>query len=381
MSNRPSILLIDDGELDDVRIIVEQLGVDFLHLRGGNVPETVEPPTKLFIATTRRAMLAHDWPPPSTKTGHPVKIGIVNDDSNTLRNMLRRIGFDLLVRRPVHPYALRLLMLRALYVGEERRRENRVTIGYEVAYRSGLRRKTAVMADLSPRGCRLLSRDAIGVGSRINLQVPKEVAGGKPLNLKARVVRCEPVQMGKSSHAIGASFEELDRATRGRVLGILKARELGPAVLPQAVEGPTRAADPGTPAAAPAASNRRKFKRASYELEVMTLDQEASGVLIGRDISAGGMRVAPHEGLQVGALVRMAIYGAAREEPFVIQARVVRDEGEEGFGLQFLNVTDAIAQRLEKMVASLPAVEALDEGEACSMGSVVSRILADEDVE
>ena len=50
----------------------------------------------------------------AARTG-PMKIAVVTEDSNTLRSMLRRIGFDLLVRRPVHPYALKLLLARALY--------------------------------------------------------------------------------------------------------------------------------------------------------------------------------------------------------------------------------------------------------------------------
>ena len=150
------VLLLDDGELDDVREILRTVTSEVLHLRGGMIPEVLEPPEKLFIATSRRAVVAGNWPTHSPGEG-PVRVAVVTDDSNTLRSMLRRIGFDLLVRRPFHPYALRLLFLRALYSGDERRRETRAPIGAEITFRQGLRKRNAILADLSPKGCRLLS--------------------------------------------------------------------------------------------------------------------------------------------------------------------------------------------------------------------------------
>ena len=138
MSTSPPVILLHDGELDDVRELLDELGAEYLQLRGGNIPETLDPPEHLFITTSRRAMLARDWPPSRGTPPRPYKIGIVSEDSNTLRSMLRRIGFDLLIRRPVHPYALRLVILRALYLGEERRRERRVPVGYEISYRLSL---------------------------------------------------------------------------------------------------------------------------------------------------------------------------------------------------------------------------------------------------
>ena len=149
----PPVLLVDDGELDDVRAVLEEIGAEFAHLRGGAVPAGLESPDQLFIATPRRAMLAKNWPSGPL----PIKIGVVTEDSNTLRSMLKRIGFDLLIRRPVHPYALRLVLLRALYSGSERRNDQRLPIGCPVSFRSGFRRKTATLADLSLRGARLLA--------------------------------------------------------------------------------------------------------------------------------------------------------------------------------------------------------------------------------
>ena len=95
----PSVLLIDDGELDDVRTLLAQMGANFVHLRGGQVTSDVEQPAELFIATTRRALLAEAWPVGPVSSG-PRKIAVVTEDSNTLRNRLRRAGFEMEVQRP-----------------------------------------------------------------------------------------------------------------------------------------------------------------------------------------------------------------------------------------------------------------------------------------
>ena len=298
--------------------------------------------------------------------------------------MLRRIGFDLLVRRPVHPFALRLLLLRALYRGDERRREERKPIGCEVSYRMGLRRHTAVLADLSSRGCRLLSKRKLTVGTRITLQLPKELTGAKPLSLRSVVVRAIDSPEGSApggEYSYGVGFEQPAPAARAQIADILKARAGGPAVLPKEAAEAMGAAlgesQGRTPVAGPGSEdNRRKHQRAAFEREVVLLDDEASRVLVGRDISVGGMQVDPQPGLVPGAEMDLAIYGAAREEPFIVHARVVRASGE-SVALEFDKLPPQVASRLEALVGNLPSVESLEDGEVDSVGTVVSRILED----
>jgi len=383
MTTISSALLLHDGELDDVRAILDGLGADYLHLRGGEIPERVDPPEKLFIATSRRAMMAAEWLPRLDALSEPFKIGIVSEDSNTLRSMLRRIGFDLLIRRPVHPYALRLLILRALYSGDERRRERRVPVGYEISYRSGIRRKKAMLVELSSRGCRLLSRRPLKVGSRLTLDLPPGITGGGSLQLRAKVIR----STGGEQQAVALGFEKLTVRTRRQLIGILKQRESGPLVLSKAMArssgAVTTSPDPAatasggsTPiAAAGSTEDRRKSPRATFERNVSFLGEEANLVLMGRDLSVDGMRIEPHPGLEVGTGLRLAIYGAPREEPFIVRARVVRNDRDDGVGLRFEQLASGVAVRLESLVASLPSVESLHGEETDALGSVVSRIL------
>jgi hypothetical protein len=101
MADRFRVLLVDDGELDDVRDCLLAMGAEFAHLRGGAVPAKLEPPRDVFITSTRHATLARAWPKQDA-SGRPVRIAVVSEDSGTLRATLRQMGFTFLVRRPVH---------------------------------------------------------------------------------------------------------------------------------------------------------------------------------------------------------------------------------------------------------------------------------------
>jgi hypothetical protein len=408
MQERPSILLVDDGELDDVRDLLVELGADVCALRGGSIPETVEPPEDLFIASARRALLASDWP--SASGAGPTRLAVVAEDSNTLRQMLRRLGFDYLVRRPVHHEALRLLLLHCLFRGEEKRREPRAVIGREVAYRVGLKRRTAILAELSGQGLRLVGDASLAPGTRVLVQFPGKLGG--PFAVNAHVVRAHErtSREGRTEWVLALSIDPGDKTGRKRMRELAKQLQGGPLALtppvPRAPAGPQPAAGQrvaeATPpaaqpdadldrsdfdedAAAPAgyedaegASERRRHRRARFRRSVMAIDEARPRVLVGRDLSSGGMRVDPDPVLAPGQLLRLAVYGAAREEPFLVRARVIRSDAKDGAALQFEELDAATARRVEGLVALLPSVESLRDGEAGSVGTVVSEVLETE---
>jgi hypothetical protein len=81
------------------------------------------------------------------------------------------------------------------------------------------------------------------------------------------------------------------------------------------------------------------------------------------------MRVAPENGLSVGARLQLAIYGNAGIPPVIVSAEVVRDDGGEGLGLSFDSLTKAVQTRLDAIVSGL------DELGSGASGTVVSEIL------
>jgi hypothetical protein len=442
MKRQAALLVLDDGELDDLIGLLNEIGIEFAHLRGAAIPAQIAPPERVIVTTPRRAMLTKDWP-----RSAPYRIAVVTEDSNTLRAMLRRVGFDLLLRRPIHPVALRLVMLRALYAGEEKRREERVTVGVEVQFRSGFWKKKALLADLSQRGCRVLAEQPLAAGTRISLPLPKEISA-TGLTLPCKVVRVGAKPEADGRYEMGLAFENLAKDKLAEVRALLKqlseaagmeeARVLGlktpqrvggaaaattkapvaaaPAAVPASAAPATDPAASGKPAAkegprklpglapqqrpkviavppkghdappapavesaAPApssdAAERRKQPRAAFAQRVARLDDEADSVLLGRDLSIGGMRIEYHENLQIGDLLELAIYASPREEPVVVKARVAHDAGD-GLGLAFEGLSESAGARIEAMVARLPSVESLQGGETAAVGSVVSRVLS-----
>jgi hypothetical protein len=516
MAERFSVVLVDDGELDEVRDLLLELGIEFAHLRGGAVPRHLDPPCDLFVSSVRRAGLARSWPRSPDGTARPIRIAVAYEDSPAARSALRNMGFSYLVRPPIHPVALRLLLLRALYRGDERRSAVRVPVGVDVSLRSGLRRRDALLADLSRGGCRLVTERALPAGAKVTVHLPATLmSDDADLGLAGRILRCE-----RDAHAlldggfsIAVRFHPPSDTDRQRLERMLARRDmqLGPADRDGARVRPLRAAGspaPEPPAPSPAASgtepadaavkpepppgraaspkpagsappdsepqappapgspargsrrktaaplsryaqagrsapppggnggsqveappapaapslgtaatgprrsgsapsdaseagdsaadvprlgatlinrgkrrapppDRRRHPRAVYDRRVIAEAAAAMHrMLLGRDLSAGGMRVDRHPDLRVGSRVRLALYDAAREAPLVVDAVVARDDGPRGFGLQFLGLTPELDARLEALVAGLPPVERLVDGESGSLGTVLGEIVS-----
>lgn len=367
MHELPDIVVIDeDGELDDVRAILDELGEDFtsLHTKSGE-PGMGEP--RRMLVASAAAAVSRGFTRTVRGAGSPTWMAVTRHGSRTQRNLLLQTGFDYLVRRPVHPSALRLLLQRALFRGEDQRRGLRVAVGYGVGFRQGIWRRAGTLVDLSAGGARLLANHEIEPGTRLVLQVPGEIDGGTPFRVAARVLRQRPAHAeggdeGEFSLALG--FAKVDRATRTRICEMVDALMSGPASLAGA-----RMARRDDAAETPA-----RARRSAYSQEVVVFGS-AQTVLMGCDLAEGGMRVEQHPGLAVGDLVRLALPAGGRSEPVIVKARVARDDGPRGLGLVFESVGDTERAQLASMVECHPAIEALGPAAVGSSGVIVSRIV------
>ena len=54
MARGPAVLLLDDGELDDVQRILEKQRVGFARIRGGAIVSNTAAPERLLIATPHK---------------------------------------------------------------------------------------------------------------------------------------------------------------------------------------------------------------------------------------------------------------------------------------------------------------------------------------
>ncbi|HXK23050.1 MAG TPA: PilZ domain-containing protein [Myxococcota bacterium] len=359
-SPRTAILLVHDGELADVRALLVALALPFAERRNGLASGDLEQRWGLVLSTPRRLALLQ------FSGRAPACIAICDRDSRTLRQTLRRAGIELMLRRPFHPAALRGLVLHALYRGPERRRDARRVIGAPVAFRRGLRRHRAILADLSEGGCCLLAEHPVAEGRRITLRLPPELCGGRGFGLRARVLRA---QRETGDHVLNASFEGLGERRRAQVRALLERFTEGPAVLaPEGADRAARPADasPGKPPAAlaPAAPVPTRMG--------VALDEQAARVLLGRELSLGGMRVDRDALLRIGQDVRLALHVSSLEAPLVVTARVHRDEGARGMVLRFHALSRDDTRHLTALVDALPVVEPGAQEES---GVVVSEIL------
>jgi hypothetical protein len=376
MTGLTGVLVIDNGELGSVCAILEQLGADFERLGGDKARAPISQPSKLLITTAALAHSLRIQRQVTTAVPRPTWIVFVAGDSRTQKAMLQKAGFDFLIREPVHPAALRVLVQRALFRGTDARRAPRVACGHSVTYKTGFWRQKGTLIDLSPRGCRLLTAKPVKEKSEISIQISKEMAGGRALELVGHAVRVAPAEGeigGLGQTVVGVRFAPLEGEPRDRLRAVLTERVFGPAVLSAPV------ATPATPPAAvpvpvPAASPRTKrmHKRAHYDKKISAMEGEDAYMLLCRDLSAGGVRIEPVEGLGIGDRLDLAIQVSPREEPFLVEATVARDDGELGLALRFDWIAPESQQRLMRLVETLPAIEALQD-DARGQGTILAQ--------
>jgi hypothetical protein len=380
----PVTLLVHDGELNEVRDLLGALGTPFVERRGRLTPEDRTVRWDLVIATPKRLLDLHLRIPGAK----PPQIAVCDQDSRTLRNSLQRAGIK--------------LILHSLYRGPEKRRTTRVSVGAPVRFRLGWRQRQAILADLSVGGCRLLTEHPAERGKSLTLVIPAEFGAGKAFSVKGRVLRCARAEGEPAgTHALMARFDKLSDAALAKLRSAVKHYATGPARLgrdeasssgehtdcEEAGERPAEAAAEAAVASAPpkpanawpsaeAARDRerRGGPRCSVDRHVIALGDQATRVLMGRDISAGGMRVNPNPHLAVGEDVRLAIHLGDRDVPLVVRARVHRDDGERGMMLRFHELAEEETRFLNSMLEVLPVVEPGD-ADAADTGFIVSEIL------
>ena len=521
MANIPAVLILDDGELDDVQRILEELEVEFGRVQGGAIAPNTPHPKSLLMATPRRISAVSAIGEASEGEDPPVRVVVVDQDSKTLRDQLRQVGFDYLVRRPVHPEALRLLIMHSLYQGDEKRREPRVAVGLEISFQTGEIPRRATLVDLSTGGCRLISSFELEAGSQILVTLSETLGATEPITLEGKILRSRyDKRLGEDGmHSAAVQFENLSSEIRDELEWVIEDKSGGPPAVktaPQIAQDDS-GAGPSTPhakptytvkrgaqrrplrrtllekestalktdprsegAAPPVTSNstsdaaveqkhhsfsvpvdvkmarmerpvqvpiekiptqdpaeefavldpvveitvqdpaeefaaldpaeefagmdpaeeiagldsvveigssvepqgpsvtpddRRSTTRHPYVAKIPAFGSRALRVLVGRDLSVGGMQIESNPDLEIGDRLHLAIYGDASEEPFLVWGTILRSDESGGTAVEFDPVHPTIAKKLEALIASLPAVESLHDEEAAAMGTVLTEII------
>lgn len=411
------VLLLHDGELEDLRLLAVGAGADCVELRSASAAPDRGARFRLVIGTGQRIAACTL---PALRSAQS-RIAILEKDSKTLRSMLKRVSVDYLVFRPVHPTALRLLVTRLLYQGPERRRSQRFSVGAPVGFRTGLWRRQALLADLSLQGCNLIASRSAKFGAKITLWLPSEITGDKPLCLSGRITRVGPAGDAQpGSEALGIRFDAPGKREQAELRQLVERFRAGPAAwtgqalsprpaVAGRAEPPRASLAPAAPVAATAtppepahrelppafrpeasrdarassataaddaellldeilspeplvdleAEDRRQEQRRVYPHRLISRADQKPCVLIGRDLSVGGLRVEATDRLELGLNLQLAIHVKAGEVPLVLSARVERDDGDEGFALQFSGMSGSQEAYLRSLVASMPTLSSI----------------------
>jgi len=456
-----AVLFQRGGELSEFSDLLKELAMPVDELSSGFPnPEELEG-ARLVIVSGKR-LLESGTPNLSL---WPRTIAVIDDSSRTLVTHLNRIGVAMVIRRPIHPRALRLLLLHEIYRGPERRVRKRVLIGHPIHISAGLFRTPATLLELSPTGARIELANAPKVGAKIRILIGKDLTKTKPVRLQARVIRSIRVSgenslsrseigvaiLGANHHlkTIKAVLSRFARSpakwktnaphsephprrpastTNAQTTDNEISHHLPPTHVPSTTTtAPSKAAtridaelldsaiahehtlvpakigvvaiDPripdeleghsgdttndeinDSPEKSPGdAPERRHDVRIPYDERVVALGEEAARVLVGRDLSAGGMRIAATSSVAVGDVLRVALHSGTESEPLIVLASNLRNDGDDGLVLSFEALSKSQQGRLDEIIASgLPVHangDALEDPSALGDAIVVAEML------
>ncbi len=230
-----AVLCQRGGELAEFAPLLSELGFT-VETHTGDLPgdELLVGARLVIVAGQRlaegRAPAVQRW---------PRTIAVVDDGSKTLSAHLNRIGVAMVVRRPIHPRALRLLMLHELYRGPERRIRKRILIGHPIRTGVGLFKQDATLLELSRTGARISLVNPPKIGTTIQFVLGKELTNSKPIKIQAKVVRCvRPASAsGRGEGEIGLSLSDAGDLARP-IQAILDRFAGGPASIGTAPRSP-----------------------------------------------------------------------------------------------------------------------------------------------
>jgi hypothetical protein len=235
------------------------------------------------------------------------------------------------------------------------------------------------LIDLSLGAARLLSPCEVPADLEMTLYLPPQLSGDKRIGIPGRSVRCVPFENegSLSGFCFLVEFTDLGASTRSHLEGCLAGSHLGSQFTP--LESlPNRAREGEPDFATNGGEDMRRDVRVEYARTVPTLSSignSGADVVLGSDLSLQGIRLAPHEGLAVGSRLTLALHGSSRGAPLLLEADVVRDDGERGLGLRFVLLSPADKDELARLIAELKPIESLRdrEGEPLVVSQVISR--------
>jgi len=376
----PSVLLLDDGELESVHQQLLRLGADVRRLQGDDVGLRVPCPRDLLVASAQRCLDMPQVDAGPADGFRPTWVCVHSQDFLPLRERLRDLGVHFLVHTSLDRESMRLFLLQMLYSGPERRSRVRLPVGTQAFLVRNGRREPVRLAELSAESCRIISANEIEELEPVRIVLCRSVGGGDELPLDGVAIR---TATGRSNaggvvFSTAISLEAIDPDARLRLERIVGGDQLGTPVSPLASRhGEPEEADDAEPielASERLLPDRRHEPRHSYDrrVEIVELSHSSTdGSALGRDLSLTGIRVDGYPEMEPGSRLTLALYGGRREEPVVVSAEVLRGGGRDPVAFRFGALSESQHRGIAKLMAGQPAVASVDPGDRV----VVTRIV------
>jgi hypothetical protein len=373
----PSILLVDDGELDRVQTILERLRVDWVRCAEPEMVGELERPRDLIISSGPRSMQM----PRLVGDGSPIWICLYDRDFLPLREQLAGLGVHYLVSEDLPLRTLELFVRQLLHRGDDRRRVRRIPFECELELDVGMERRKALLLELSPDSCVFACDEEVPAQRRVVVRMPlQDLTGDEELELRGTILRttgasrndieCGVVHVFRFAGLDAESMSALQRTLSGESLAseVTPLRtEPGPAVETSSDVGwddsgggidlATEA--PKSPAFE--SGERRGASRSAYTHCIDAIRWQGKSeprIIFGCDLSRSGLRIATSQPPELGSEVALALYGGDREEPLLLEAEVVRVNAEET-GLRFRGLDAAQHRGLDTLLEGAPRLERL----------------------
>jgi hypothetical protein len=375
----PSILVIDDGELDRVQALLEHMPFDWVRCAEPDSGVPIETPLDLIISSGPRAMKM----PPLAGAARPLWVCIYQPDFLVLRERLCKVGVNYLVSSDLALPTLDRFLRQLLHRGQERRAVRRIPLECAVHLAVGRERRPASLYELSSKSCVVRARAPLAAGQPVSLCLDAELTGESELEIPGSVARTAGVA-DAHDQAITAvvDFAPTDGRAMARLHDLLAGHTLGAPVTPLCVEPNSIAPEPDAACwglgqdrfVAETPSQRVERRGAARQVHGRRVEairwQGASEpwVVLARDLSSTGLCITASATPEIGSEVSLALYGRSREEPLLVGARVVRVDFDE-VGVRFLGLTSDQRRGLDRLLAMSPYVE--DLGAAGSSRHVV----------
>jgi len=216
----------------------------------------------------------------------------------------------------------------------ERRLALRVPVRLPVRAAVGLHAFEATLMDLSIGGCRLRCQEPITAHGSVWIVLPAGFGGRLPLPLRGEVARAESV--------------------RGEPTGVcdvaLRFREISPRVYERLWAAVSEILSPPPEHTEP---ERRGALRHWFSRRVIARGVGRPRVLLGQDLSVGGMRVSNAAGLRPGEELELALHSQAGDVPLVLRASVLRSGASGETALEFTALSIPQRLALEKLLFQL----------------------------